>query len=89
VTPYQALVDVINFARTDKLKSVQRLKQYLEKEWYKGHANSGWYDNHKSKHATYSGYWCWESGALVKALGLEDSSLKEQLYYPYDMVHRN
>ena len=35
------------------------------------------------------GYWSFESGALVKILGLDDSSLKEVQYYPYDMVHWN
>jgi hypothetical protein len=28
-----------------------------------------------------------EQGALVKILGLNDSILKDQQYYPYDMVH--
>ena len=32
------------------------------------------------------GYWSFESGALVKILGLDDSSLKEVQYYPYDML---
>lgn len=85
--PYKSLKEVIEFSETDKQKSVERLKVYLEKEWYKGHSDAGWYDSHKSKHNIYSGYWCWESGALVKILGLDDSILKDQQYYPYDMVH--
>ncbi|WP_366770662.1 PoNe immunity protein domain-containing protein [Sphingobacterium sp.] len=28
-----------------------------------------------------------KSGALVKILGLDDNSLKEQQYYPYEMIH--
>ncbi|WDF54384.1 PoNi-like cognate immunity protein [Mucilaginibacter sp. KACC 22063] len=88
-TPYKALVDVITLAQTDKQRSVERLKQYLDKEWYKGHSDAGWYDSHKNKHNTYAGYWSWESGALVIVLGLDDSSLKDQQYYPYDMVHWN
>ncbi len=28
-----------------------------------------------------------ESGAIAKILKLDDSSLKNTLYYPYDMVH--
>jgi hypothetical protein len=35
------------------------------------------------------GYWSFENGALVKILGLDDSSLKEVQYYLYDMVHWN
>ncbi|WDF54383.1 PoNe immunity protein domain-containing protein [Mucilaginibacter sp. KACC 22063] len=86
-TPYKALVDVITLAQTDKQRSVERLKQYLDKEWYQGHSDAGWYDSHKNKHNTYAGYWSWESGALVIVLGLDDSSLQDQQYYPYDMVH--
>ena len=28
-----------------------------------------------------------ESGAMVKVLGLDDSELKDVPYYPYDLVH--
>lgn len=87
-TPYQSLLEVITLARENKREeAVALLKTYLEKEWYKGHSDTGWYDSHKSKHNTYYGYWSWESGALVKILKLDDSILKDQQYYPYDMVH--
>jgi hypothetical protein len=43
--------------------------------------------HHKSQWNIHSGYWSFESGALVKILGLDDSSLKDTQYYPYDMVH--
>ncbi|WP_373843810.1 PoNe immunity protein domain-containing protein, partial [Bacteroides heparinolyticus] len=33
------------------------------------------------------GYWSFESGALVKILGLDDSDWQDLSYYPYDMVH--
>jgi hypothetical protein len=55
--------------------------------WYKGHSDTGWYNDHKSKWNIHFGYWSFESGALVKILGLDDNSLKNQQYYPYDMVH--
>lgn len=88
--PYLSLEQVISLATSgEKEKAVEKLKFYLDKEWYKGHSDTGWYDNHKSKHDTYAGYWSWESGALVQVLGLDDSSLKDQQYYPYDMVHWN
>lgn len=85
---YASLKEVIDLANDNqKEKSIQRLKKYLDKEWYKGHSDAGWYNSHKSKHNIYSGYWSFESGALVKILDLDDSSLKEQQYYPYDIVH--
>ncbi|AZA98532.1 DUF1911 domain-containing protein [Chryseobacterium joostei] len=86
--PYKALYEVIILAQDNrKNDAILRLKKYLDTEWYKGHSDSGWYDNHKSKHDTYAGYWSFESAALVKILQLDDASLKEQQYYPYDLVH--
>ena len=86
-TPYAGLIEVIEFAKTNKEKAVERLQKYLKKEWYKGHSDSGWYNDHKSKWGVHFGYWSFESGALVKKLGLDDSSLQGLPYYPYDMVH--
>ncbi|WP_367268550.1 PoNe immunity protein domain-containing protein [uncultured Pedobacter sp.] len=34
-----------------------------------------------------SGCWSFESGALIKILGLDGNRLKEQQYYHYDAVH--
>ena len=86
--PYKSLKDVISLALENrKNEAVLRLKEYLDKEWYKGHSDTGWYNSHSSKYNIYSGYWSWESGALVKILGLDDTILKDQQYYPYDMVH--
>jgi len=85
--PYQVTREIISFAQTDKSKSLERLKKYLAKEWYRGHSSAGWYDAHKSKWNIHTGYWSFESGALVKILGLDDSSMKDVQYYPYDMVH--
>lgn len=68
-------------------QSVEKLKMHLEKHWYKSMKLTYWYDNHKSKSDTFFGYWSFESGALVKILGLDDGILKDQPYYPYDMVH--
>lgn len=85
--PYAGLIEVIELSNSNKGKAVERLQQYLKKEWYKGHSDCGWYNDHKSKWGVHFGYWSFESGALVKKLGLDDSILKEQQYYPYDMVH--
>jgi hypothetical protein len=85
--PYKGIMDVVTLSKNDKEKASERLLGYLQKEWYKGHSDTGWYDAHKSKWNIHTGYWSFESGALVKILGLNDSILKDQLYYPYDMVH--
>ncbi|MDR6546472.1 hypothetical protein J2810_002531 [Chryseobacterium rhizosphaerae] len=85
--PYKALTEVIDLAKSNKDEALKHLVSYLQKDWYKGHSDTGWYDAHKSKWNIHTGYWSFESGALVKILGLDDSSLKEQQYYPYDLVH--
>jgi len=63
------------------------LKSYLEKKWYSGHKKFGICDAHKAKEKIYSGYWSFESGALVNILHINDSSLKGTKYYPYDLAH--
>lgn len=87
-SPYQAAITVTELAEQDKAEAVKRLEKYLKKEWYRGHSDLSWHNDHKYG-INHDGYWCFESGALVKVLGLDDSSLKGLPYYPYDMVHWN
>ncbi|MGF7108298.1 PoNe immunity protein domain-containing protein [Treponema pedis] len=82
---YLGLIPLIERGNTVNL--IPDLQHYLSKTWYKERSYTGWYNSHKSKHNIYTGYWSFESGALVKILGLDDSILKGQKYYPYDMVH--
>lgn len=81
--PYDKLADII----ANKEKSVDGLKEYLQKYWYIGHKDMAWYDIHKAKEKLYYGYWSFEAGAIAKILNLDDSSLKDVQYYPYDLVH--
>ena len=81
--PYQVLKQVVEEA-DDKPAAMQR---YLKRSWYRSHSSAGWYDSHKSKFDIYTGYWSYESGAVAKILGLDDSSLEGLQYYPYDLVH--
>ena len=68
-------------------KKITLIKKYLTSKWYRSHDEEGWYDSHLSNEDIYSGYWSFESGAMVKVLGLDDSELKDVPYYPYDLVH--
>lgn len=63
---------------------IELLKKYLSK-WYNG--DCGCYGAHKSTQNIYYGYWSFEAGAIAKILNLDDSSLKNAKYYPYDLVH--
>ena len=88
-TPFSKLKKVTKCE--DKKEAVDMLKNYLEKDWYKGHKSAGWYDSHnkdeKKYGKIYSGYWSYEAGAVSKIMELEDEDMREQQYYPYDMVH--
>lgn len=65
----------------------EKLKEYLQKKWYDIHKECAWYNSHKSSKNIYCGYWSFEAGAIAKILNLDDSSLKNVSYYPYDLVH--
>ena len=81
--PYQTLRNILETSS----KKAEDIKEYLEKEWYKGHDFLPWYDIHKSDQMLYCGYWSNETAAAVKILGIDDSCLKDQQYYPYDLAH--
>lgn len=66
----------------DKGKASKLIHDFLKKDWYKNHKDAGWYNSHKSKHDTYFGYWSFESAALVKIKGLDDTSFRDNQYYP-------
>lgn len=72
---------------SDEEQGCELLKEYLQKQWYDIHRDCAWYDSHKSAKRKYYGYWSFESGAIVKIMGWDDSSLKDVSYYPYDLVH--
>lgn len=80
--PYENLRQVI-----ESKEPIIPLKRYLEKQWYIGHSDMGWYDTHKTDNHTYMGYWSFEAGAIVKALNIDDSLIINTPYYPYDLVH--
>ena len=81
---YELLGEIIKL--DDKIKQQNLLKRYLA-DWYHKHSDAAWYNSHKSNQNTYNGYLCFEAGAIAKILGIDDEELKDNQYYPYDMVH--
>ncbi|MFN6074090.1 MAG: PoNe immunity protein domain-containing protein [Fluviicola sp.] len=82
---YQKLRQAIT--ETDKTKAEKLVKEFITKDWYKNHKEAGWYNSHKSKHDTYFGYWSFETAAVVKIMGLDDSSFRDCQYYSKDLVN--
>lgn len=84
----QNYIEPSPYKNVDNFSSAAEIKQYLDKVWYKGQEDTAWHNNHlNTKVNTYFGYWAWDTAAIVKIKGIDDSSLKDQLYYPYDAVH--
>lgn len=86
--PDQLLKQLTN---SDHVSAVGLLKEYLQKFWYPQFRSEPWYNSHKPENKNnqaYLGYWCFESGATVKVMGLDDGVLKGHPYYPYDLVQQ-
>ena len=81
---YECLKQILD---NDEIIACEALKEYLQEKWYEIHRECAWYDSHKSSKNDYYGYWSFEAGAIAKILNLDDSSLKDVAYYPYDLVH--
>jgi hypothetical protein len=81
---YKRLYDITKLSKQEAEATVNN---YLT-NWYTLHKTDPWYGTHL-KDKGYSGYWAWEVAAVIKIMGLDDSSFKDNFYYPYDMVHWN
>ena len=80
---YECLKQILD---NDEIIACEALKEYLQEKWYEIHRECAWYDSHKSSKNVYYGYWSFEAGAIAKILNLDDSSLKDVPYYPYEFV---
>lgn len=83
--PYFRVIEIVEMASKDKKVASRMLKDYVEKEWLKGHSDYGWTTFHKEP--GYCGLWSYEAAALAKILKLDDASLRENNHYPYDLAH--
>lgn len=83
--PYSKTKEIIELTQKDKNKASKRMQQYMEKEWFQGHYDYEWKNAHKEP--GYVGFWSFETAALAKILGIDDSSLIGSNHYPYDLAH--
>jgi len=85
--PYR---DLVNCLYRDKEKyCIEDLKKYL-KVWYTSFSVAPWYDSHLDISndfcGGYFGYWSIEAAAIAYLLDVDDSSLRECMVYPRDLV---
>lgn len=80
---YGTLKRIIKTENKDKAQ--KSLKIFLENEWFDSFKNEHIYSLHTGNHKNYSGYWCFVAAAIVKIKGLDDSSFRDNQYYPKDL----
>lgn len=81
---YGKLKEVLKANSKDEAQ--EKIKSFLEEDWYNSFKGSFVYGLHTSGQNTYCGYWCFASAAIVKIMDLDDSSFRDNEYYPKDLV---
>lgn len=85
--PYKDLINSI-YQETDEA-GINDIKNYLN-NWYKSLSRAPWHDSHLNIEgencAGYFGYWAIEAAAVAYLMDLDDSSFREHLVYPKDLV---
>ena len=77
-----AIIDLSN----DVILANNLMGKYL-KNWYNKEDRVYLHDTHNTGLDNYVGYWSFESAALVKIKGLDDSAFKDESpYYPKDLL---
>lgn len=78
----------ISIFEVEHSKKLEALKNYIE-TWYPTMKKMDWYNAHKNAKvggsSYFKGYWSFETAAIVKALQLDDTNIKNLAYYPKDI----
>ena len=84
--PYGRLLAVF---QAEESKRPKLMLAFL-KVWHQQNKGASWWNSHERVAVgglSYGGYWCFEAAAVVKLLGIEDSSFRDNEFYPADLVH--
>lgn len=84
--PYHDLIK--SFYRDTDEECIGDLSRYLD-SWYAAMQRTPWHDSHLNqteKGGAYVGYWAIEAAAATYLLGLDDSSYRDHVVYPKDLV---
>lgn len=88
LSPKNKIIDIIN--EDDKIICEKLTKTYLEKHWFKTFKNwGGWQTTDVSGldvNSAFVGFWAFEVAAVVKIKRLDDSSFKDNQFYPDRLV---
>ena len=83
--PFVTIKQIINTSNNEEVEVL--LKMFLESEWLNLINKHNLYSPHTNKFNVYYGYWCFPAAAIVKIKGLDDSSFRDNQYYPKDLVN--
>lgn len=96
--PHRELSGSLVFARTygtlegvfdtPSQAAIPAIQNYLS-GWYASTKSAGWHRTHEildPDEPHYFGCWCVEAAAVVALLGLDDTSLRNDEYYPADLA---
>ncbi|MDR5740387.1 PoNe immunity protein domain-containing protein [Caballeronia sp. LZ016] len=78
--PYKPLAEATDALPEDRAALV---KQFVT-SWYKGMKNTYWHGAHTG--GIYFGYWCLEAALVTILFDIDDSSYRDHLVYPKDLV---
>jgi hypothetical protein len=86
---HDSYIDCLNsiYGESDE-ERLTDLNAYLA-QWYAMMSDAGWHDSHldtSNQWGMYVGYWAIEAAALAYILKLDDSSLRQHIVYPGDLV---
>jgi len=84
--PYLHLLSATDLESSQE--KIEQLQQYL-KIWYKSMEKTPWHDSHFSmteEGGVYFGYWAIEAAAIVYLYDINDSSFRDHIVYPKDLV---
>jgi hypothetical protein len=85
--PYDPLIDAFVTAETPAEASAF-VKKYLD-GWYPAMDRCAWHNGHTihKEHMTpYNGYWSFESAAICLIHGIDDSTFRDNIVYPKDLI---
>jgi hypothetical protein len=63
------------------------MKAFLE-DWMSLLKKEGFEENHEKDGYSYQGYWCYEAALVVMLWNIDDSSFRNNPYYPKDLVRK-
>jgi len=85
--PYELVLAILD---SDDPVEQSALMQEAVESWYGANEGLPFYDTHKDiddeGHGGYSGYWCFELAALCYLKQINDSTFREHITYPKDLV---